>query len=378
MKTTIKASHIAVGTELTNGQTLNTNSHFIASFLQKKGVINYYHLVVDDDRERIKQCLDLACETSDWVFIYGGLGPTSDDFTRHVVSEWTNVSLSLHQETWNYIQGYLAQRNYPVREFQIQQAYFPENATIMKNSKGTAHGFTFPWKKKQFFVLPGPPKEIQSICENFLYDYITKNTQNIDRWETEVWNTLGLGESEVANKIEPILKKANIKNDELVVGYRIHLPYVEVKLSCFNSQIEKFSEVFNQVDNTLKPLLVYKKEAPFKKNFFEFFKTHLSVEIQDEICQTLIFDDIKNWTHSLPSFKIRFSNYISFSQEINLIKINRIDEWKIQLTVKFSDISRTSVIEYTSVKLLPPERQILFLKEMIIIKLNEWFIGSAV
>jgi molybdopterin-biosynthesis enzyme MoeA-like protein len=70
---TIRASHIAIGTELTSAQTLNTNSPTIAKFLQEMGIKNQMHVVVPDDRKLIMQSFDFVAPETDWLFVYGGL-----------------------------------------------------------------------------------------------------------------------------------------------------------------------------------------------------------------------------------------------------------------------------------------------------------------
>lgn len=360
MKTnSLKASHIAVGSELTSGQTLNTNSHFLAGFLQKSGVLNNYHLIVPDNKPMIKKTLELCVSESDWIFVYGGLGPTTDDFTRDVLAEWVGMDLEFHEPTWKYIQEYLTSRNYPVREFQRQQAFFPKGSTIMQNSKGTAHGFCFSWKEKMFFVLPGPPREIQSICENFLYNFISQKTEHLNQWLTYTWNTIGLGESEVANKIEQ-----EIRHYEIEVGYRVHLPYVEVKISFYKSDLGKNTLLLQKIDEVLAPILAYKQEAPFK-NFFQTKWTQIQdLEIQDNYTLGLIYEDFKKWEFPLSEKRLLFTNKIQPPQLANYLVINKNSE-KIYVQVVFAQKKLDFEVDALPVYKLPIERQILFIKEKI-------------
>lgn len=359
-KKILRASHIAVGSELTSGQTLNTNSHFLAGHLQKKGVLNQYHLIVPDNKEMIKKTLSLCSAESDWIFVYGGLGPTTDDFTRNIVAEWTGLNLEFHEPTWSYIQNYLKGRNYPVREFQRQQAFFPAGSTIMENSKGTAHGFCFPWKDKVFFILPGPPKEIQSICDNFLFQYIQDHTKDLNQWLTYTWNTLGLGESEVANKIEK-----EIQNYQIEVGYRVHIPYVEVKVSFFQEEFEKNKSLLENIDKVLAPILAYKQEAPFKDFFVKKLHDIKEFEIQDNYTPGLIYEDLKKWNALPKSQKFIFSNHLHQTQLENYLIIKKISEEKVSLDIQLNHKSLKHEIDALPVLNLPIERQILFIKEKI-------------
>lgn len=361
---TLKASHIAVGSELTSGQTLNTNSHFLAGFLQSQGVLNNYHLIVPDNKPMIKKTLELCVPESDWVFVYGGLGPTTDDFTRDVLAEWTGLNLEFHEPTWKYIQEYLTNRNYPVREFQRQQAFFPKGATIMTNSKGTAHGFCFPWQGKMFFVLPGPPREIQSICENFLYNFISQQTENLNQWLTYTWNTIGLGESEVANKIEK-----EIQNYQIEVGYRVHLPYVEVKVSFYKNELQKNTSLLKKIDDVLSPILAYKQEAPFKAFFQKQWIQIPELEIQDNYTSGLLFEDFKKWGFPLSEKSLLFTNKIQAPQLANSIVINKKEADKVHVQIKINSKNFDFEVDAIPVYKLPIERQILFIKEKIYLHL---------
>lgn len=301
---TIRASHIAIGTELTSGQTLNTNSRVIAEFLQEMGIKNQLHIVVPDDRGLVMQSFDFANPHTDWLFVYGGLGPTTDDLTRDMVSDWSGKELVLDEPVWQHIQNILNQRGVVVREFQKHQAMFPLGARIMENTKGTAHGFHLAARGKEIFVLPGPPKEVQSVFENYLRPWIQNNSQVSDSEITEVWNTMGLGESDVAYQIENL-----VKGHDVVVGYRVHIPYVEVKISYLKSQAEKNRPLVAAIEKTLTPILVYKNKYPYPEFFKSFFETRPALTLIDEITQGGILTDLKLWIGQWENKTVAYFNH---------------------------------------------------------------------
>jgi len=89
----LKAEIIAIGTELLIGHVVNTNASYLSEELNALGISTYFHTTVGDKPERIKLCLDLACSRSDLIIITGGLGPTSDDITHEVISDFTQRPL---------------------------------------------------------------------------------------------------------------------------------------------------------------------------------------------------------------------------------------------------------------------------------------------
>lgn len=363
MSATLRASHIAIGTELTSGQTLNTNSRYIAEFLRDAGVKNQIHVVVPDTKDLILQAFDFTAKESDWLFVYGGLGPTSDDFTRNMVSEWTGKELQLHEPSWINIQNILSSRGFPIREFQKQQAYFPEGAHIMENAKGTAHGFHVSAKGKEIFVLPGPPKEVQSIFENYLKSWINQNAQINDSQIVKIWNTIGLGESEVSFQIENL-----VKDFDVVVGYRIHLPYVEVKITYLKSQSEDIKPLNEAIEKTLLPILVYRNQYPYPDFFKSLLSDHKLISIVDNATNDGFFADLRTWipdwtTKNLSYFNQETAESVRSDLEIKIIRIPL--GRSVQVSLKTTQRKIEFDISIESFLRMPIERQPLFIKEMV-------------
>ena len=84
----IKAEILCIGTELLVGDILNTNAQYISEKLTEIGVDLYYQTTVGDNFQRVKECLKVAFNRVDLVITTGGLGPTMDDITKEVVSDF--------------------------------------------------------------------------------------------------------------------------------------------------------------------------------------------------------------------------------------------------------------------------------------------------
>ena len=85
----VQAALLAVGTEVTSGQIVNRNAGWLSDALTRLGAEVVLHLAVPDDRSRILDALRISAHEASLVFITGGLGPTTDDFTRDLVGEWS-------------------------------------------------------------------------------------------------------------------------------------------------------------------------------------------------------------------------------------------------------------------------------------------------
>lgn len=242
---------ISVGTELTTGQIINKNASWISKKLKDLGVGTVCHVTIPDDRALILDALRFCADRSDTLFVTGGLGPTTDDFTRELIAEWSGAPLEFHPPSWESINSRLTARGIEVRESQRQQALYPQGAQVLTNPKGTANGFQMRVYDKDVFVLPGPPNEIAAVWETSIADQLREKTKGLDKYLTYSWDTLGPGESEIAHLTELCL-------DGIVVekGYRVHLPYVEVKMSFLESESDRLLPAVQRLDETLRPVTI--------------------------------------------------------------------------------------------------------------------------
>ena len=84
----MRAEIITIGDELLIGQVVDTNSAWMAEKLNEQGIELYQITSVHDDREQIINALNEAFDRADLVLTTGGLGPTKDDITKHVLCEY--------------------------------------------------------------------------------------------------------------------------------------------------------------------------------------------------------------------------------------------------------------------------------------------------
>ncbi|MGE0632426.1 MAG: molybdopterin-binding protein, partial [Pseudobdellovibrionaceae bacterium] len=119
------AALISIGTEVVTGQIVNTNLTMLAMKLDSLGINSVFHLSLPDEKQQMEEGLSWISEQINFVFITGGLGPTSDDFTREVVTNWLGLPLIYDSPSWDWINKRLTERGARVREHQKQQCYFP-------------------------------------------------------------------------------------------------------------------------------------------------------------------------------------------------------------------------------------------------------------
>lgn len=274
----MKASVLGIGTELVDGQIVNKNAPWISEKLKKFGVQTSLHLVVPDDWHLMIEAINYCAARSDVIFITGGLGPTSDDFTRNVVSEWAHQPLEFDDISWKHVNDRLTSRGYRVQDIQRQQCYFPKTAQVLHNPEGTANGFTMNANGKKLFILPGPPREIDAVWSLSVHNWLIENTKDIDAHITRKWDTLGVGESDIAVITEEILKGIDVEK-----GYRVHLPYVEAKLSFPRSREKELQPFVDRLTEALQFCLFSRDGEDMAEEFGkEIFKAS-SLSLVDEV-----------------------------------------------------------------------------------------------
>ena len=205
MPSTIQSAEIiCVGTELLIGQTLNTNSHYIARQLTLMGINSYYQTVVGDNPVRLDAAIRTAALRADLVFLTGGLGPTADDITMAAAAKVAERPLHLHAPSEEVIRGMFSRTGREMTSNNLKQAMLPEGAIVMPNGNGTAPGCILEFRKegadKTFILLPGPPSELHPMFQDQVRPYLQSRTHRVLR-NTFV-RLIGIGES----KAETVLK----------------------------------------------------------------------------------------------------------------------------------------------------------------------------
>ncbi|WP_077367558.1 competence/damage-inducible protein A [Anaerosalibacter sp. Marseille-P3206] len=198
----MKAEIISVGTELLLGNTINTDAQFLSQRCADLGIDVYYHTVVGDNIERIKEVTEIAINRSNLIIFTGGLGPTSDDITKEVVSELLNIQLELNQFYLKEIEKYFKNINKQMTENNIKQAYLPKGSIVLKNDVGTAPGAFLSSNGVKVIFLPGPPIELKTMFNR----YVVPLLDNEYIIKSKVIKTIGIGESQIDDMLDSLIK----------------------------------------------------------------------------------------------------------------------------------------------------------------------------
>ncbi len=201
----MNAEIIAVGTELLLGQIVNTNAQFLSERLSQLGINVYFQVVVGDNEKRLTQTLQQGLERSDLIILTGGLGPTKDDLTKETIAKILELPLELHEKSLKRIKDFFSSIHRKMAENNTKQAFLPKDAMVLQNDNGTAPGCLIEKNNKIVIMLPGPPKEMQPMFNNYVAPYLRSKTS--ETIYSKVLRIFGVGESSLEVKLEDLLEK---------------------------------------------------------------------------------------------------------------------------------------------------------------------------
>ena len=165
---------ISVGNELLNGNTLNTNSHFMMGKISEIGGITIRCTVVKDDiREIVNIVKEALVRRTRWIIITGGLGPTYDDKTLEGVAKALNRNLRLNNDglemlKQNYKKNHGGEEmdDSELTQTRLKMVTLPEQSEALENPVGSAPGVHILENSSSIFCLPGVPREMKAIFED--------------------------------------------------------------------------------------------------------------------------------------------------------------------------------------------------------------------
>ncbi len=204
------AELLAVGSELTVGETRDTNSGDLARELTQYGVTVARISALPDLLAAVRDAFTTALARADLVISTGGLGPTPDDLTREAIAAamGEDVAVDAEQEVW--LRDLWARRNMPFAAINLKQAWLIPSATPIPNPNGTAPGWWVDAKGGRVIVaLPGPPREMRPMWDDWILPRLRERGIGAGM-EVRTLRTTGIGESQLAELLgEPLLRATN-------------------------------------------------------------------------------------------------------------------------------------------------------------------------
>jgi nicotinamide-nucleotide amidase len=199
----MKAEIIAIGSELLTPDHLDTNSLYLTRRLNESGCEVHLKTIVGDELEDIIRTLHEALQRSDLIILSGGLGPTEDDRTRAAAAQALGHPMHQDERILEAMRQKFAARGFQMNKINERQAEVILGAESLDNPHGTAPGMWLVENGRYLALLPGPPRELQSMFESQVLPRILNLAGN-RRLAHQSFHVTGITESELDARIAPI------------------------------------------------------------------------------------------------------------------------------------------------------------------------------
>ena len=186
----VTAGLVVIGNEILSGRTQDTNTAYLARFLNDSGVRLMEVRVVPDVEADIVEAVNQMRRRHAYLFTTGGIGPTHDDITSAAVARAFGRPLVRHPEAERRLFAYYPEERRT--EARMKMADTPEGADLIDNPISTAPGF----RVENVFVLAGVPKIMQAMLDGVRPllkggRSVASRTLKVEAGEGDVAATLG-------------------------------------------------------------------------------------------------------------------------------------------------------------------------------------------
>ena len=241
------AEIITIGTELLLGETIDTNTRFIAQILRDLGVNLYHTQTVGDNAGRIARVVSEALQRAEIVITTGGLGPTVDDPTRQAIAEAAGAALEFHPELWDQIVARIARYGRTPTGNQKRQAFIPKGAIVIENPVGTAPAFIVETHTGAVITLPGVPREMETLLVDAVVPYLQRRFNLHEVIKVRTLHVSGIGEGALDDQVGDLELLSNP-----TIGLTAHSGIVDIRIAAKASTVQEAESMIVVTEHDLR------------------------------------------------------------------------------------------------------------------------------
>lgn len=247
----VNAAIITIGDELLIGQTIDTNSAFIAQQLNHIGIWVKRRVAIGDVKEEILAALFEQARDCQVIIITGGLGPTADDITKPTLCEYFDARLVVNEGALQNVKDIFTRLNRPLIARNLTQAEVPDACTVLPNNRGTAPGMWFEKDNRIYVSLPGVPNEMKGLMMDSVLPKL-KEQLELPAVIHRTLLTSGIGESTIA---DVLVDFENNLPAHIKLAYLPAYGLVRLRLTSRGSRRESLEKELDEYFDRLKPLV---------------------------------------------------------------------------------------------------------------------------
>ena len=245
------AELLSVGTEITVGDTRDTNAGELARDLAGHGVTVGRLTAVPDRLDVVGDAFAQGLQRAGLVVSTGGLGPTPDDLTREAIAATVGETPAVDPDLASWLRELWHRRGMTMPDMNLKQAWLIPSATPIPNPNGTAPGWWIDAPRGGVIVaLPGPPREMRPMWREWALPRLVEHGLGGD-FASRTYRLTGIGESAVADQLgEAILRRAN---PEVATYARVEA--VDVRVSAYGSDADRADDLVRQAETDVLAIL---------------------------------------------------------------------------------------------------------------------------
>ena len=268
---------LSIGTEILLGDTINTNLSSLGQILYSNGFTLASELTVPDQKEIIKDKLEHLIINNDVVITCGGIGPTEDDFTKEVISEFLGLGLILDNEHLAWMKSRWESRGLVMPQNNIKQAELPEGSKKLTNTNGTSPGIYIKNNDKHIFILPGPPREFTPLVKDEVIPFLNKNFERTEK-DYEFILFYNQAESALAQEID------KFKPINLDIAYLASKGIIKLRYDKNSVPSEALIDFKNNIRKTLNDYILSTENIPASKVLLDLLhEKNLTISLVESI-----------------------------------------------------------------------------------------------
>jgi nicotinamide-nucleotide amidase len=209
-----RAAFVAVGSELLRAQRLDTNSLLAARLAGRCGFALVEKRAIEDDVDAIARAVKELAANVELLIVSGGLGPTADDVTREGVAKAFGLGIARQAALEAALVARFSRSGRPMPAIAARMADVLESAEVLPNPQGTAPGQLLQAGACTIVLLPGVPRELETIFATHLVPRFAGASQTA----TRTLHLAGVYESAVEERVSHLYDRHGRDNVTILAG----------------------------------------------------------------------------------------------------------------------------------------------------------------